>query len=244
MSSGLMKEIVGCVEAYEPEVIRSSLCSYVVSREIHKDGFRVALCGEGADELFCGYVPLELLFAESATLGIPVRGQCLAQMNRTNLQRVDRCSMKWQLEARTPFMDPSIIVYALSLDAKALVQEFDGVPRGKMPLRALYDLYPDQLPAEIRDRTKIPFNEGAGFDISQNNSPWRSYAEENVSDAHFQDGKRKFAGYSLTNKEEFLYLDMLSETMDVSRVPHLRMRTHLMVPNFSRIDQLKKVAVQ
>ncbi len=240
---GFAEDVVSCCEAFEPEIIRSAICSYVLSQKIHEDGFRVALCGEGADELFCGYLPLELVFAEGSALGNPVRGQCLSHMNRTNLQRVDRCSMRWQLEMRVPFLDPSIVVYALGLDASALVHNFDDVPRGKMPLRELYDLYSGQLPATIRDRAKIPFNQGAGLDRSQNDSPWYRHAEETISDREFADGKKRFAEFSLKTKEEFRYLDILSRGIDVFRVPHLKVRTHLVFPTISRMDQLQEFLV-
>jgi asparagine synthase (glutamine-hydrolysing) len=238
-----MEEVVGSTEAFEPEVIRSALCSYVMSRRIHEDGFRVALCGEGADELFCGYLPLELVFAEGSALGNPVRGQCLSHMNRTNLQRVDRCSMQFQLEARVPFLDPSIIVYALGLDASALVKEFDGVPRGKMPLRELYDLYPSQLPVEIRDRTKIPFNVGAGIDKGDCDSPWFHQAQDSLSDADLEDGKKRYEGFSIKNKEELMYLDILARTMDVSRVNHLKVRTYLIYPDIKRMSEIQSSIV-
>ena len=61
MTPSLIEKVVDTVEAFEPAVIRPSLHTYLVSRRIHQDGFRVALCGEGADELFAGYSPLESL---------------------------------------------------------------------------------------------------------------------------------------------------------------------------------------
>jgi len=54
---------------FEPAVIRSSVFTYRVSQRIHEDGFRVALCGEGADELFAGYEPLENAFKQAITVG-------------------------------------------------------------------------------------------------------------------------------------------------------------------------------
>ena len=134
---------------------------------MHRDGFRVALCGEGADELFCGYPPrIEVAFHQSDADGRLIRDECLDLMHRVSLQRVDRCSMRHQVETREPFLDPSVVKYALNIDAAAMVREVDGLPRGKAALRDVYDLYPDTLPSSIRDRTKVPFGEGAGLDMS------------------------------------------------------------------------------
>ena len=177
--SALIDSTILATEAFEPSIIRPGLCNYVLARAIHADGFRVALCGEGADELFAGYPPLELAFADGQETGVFVREQYLADMNRSNLQRVDRCAMRFELETREPFLDSAVIDYALRCRASDLVTLVGDEPRGKAPLRALYDRYPDQLPDLIRDRRKRPFSEGAGFEEGRLMSPCRELAEDN-----------------------------------------------------------------
>jgi asparagine synthase (glutamine-hydrolysing) len=223
-------EIVEATEAFEPDVIRGGLCTYLLARRIHQDGYRVALAGEGADELFAGYIPLELAFADSDLKGSFVRHQHIGAMHRSNLQRIDRCGMRFQVEVREPFLDPTMVDYAFNLRGSALVQNIDGHAKGKAPLRTLYDLYPQQLPISIRDRVKIPLNEGSGFDISYTNSSWRAFAEQAVSDREFADGRRRFAAFDLRTKEEFLYLNTLATVMDVFRIPHLTNRARLLLP--------------
>ena len=97
--------------------------------------------------------------------------------------------MRFELEVREPFLDLSVVEYALGLDATALLKTVDGLPRGKQPLRALYDLYPDALPAVIRDRRKIQFDEGAG--IASEGAGWPALFEEAISDREFEDGKAR-----------------------------------------------------
>ena len=113
----LIERVVEVTETFEPAVIRGSVCSYLVSKRMHEDGFRVAFCGEGADELFAGYIPLEYAFSLGNAQGHLVREQQLGFMHRTNLQRVDRCSMRFAVEVREPFLDPRVVAHALSLDA-------------------------------------------------------------------------------------------------------------------------------
>ena len=60
--SRAIDEVVDVTESFEPNLIRGAVCSLKAARRMHEDGFRVALCGEGADELFCGYPPLEVAF--------------------------------------------------------------------------------------------------------------------------------------------------------------------------------------
>ncbi|MBV9548384.1 MAG: hypothetical protein JO256_01775 [Alphaproteobacteria bacterium] len=220
----LMAEIAATVEAFEPVAVRPGVYSFLLSRRIHEDGYRVALCGEGADELFAGYPPLVRGFAVSQAAGRHLQIQCLEMMHRANLQRVDRCSMRHQLEVREPFLDMALTAHALGLDRNALVEKIHGAPRGKAPLRAIYDLYPRSLPSVIRDRSKLAFSEGAGLADSQ---AWTALFEDALSDRELADGMREFADFHVGNKEELFYLRALSARMDVSRVPHLKSRLAL-----------------
>ena len=226
-------ETVLMCESFEPAVVRDSYCTALISRRIHQDGYRVALCGEGADELFAGYRPLELGFAAGEAFGAGLRDQCLGSMHRSNLQRLDRASMRWGLEAREPFLDPEVVNHALGLEASALVSA-TGI--GKAPLRALFDLYPKALPIEIRDRAKAPLNEGTGFDASQTDAPWARYADAALSDRDLADGQKAFPGFDLRTKEELMYLRILAGRIDVERAPHLKGRLRLQAPDMAQAE--------
>jgi asparagine synthase (glutamine-hydrolysing) len=235
----MIEDVVDVIETFEPDAISTGVCSYILSRRIHEDGFRVALCGEGADELFAGYRHLEVAFAGGNKYGRPAREECLSLMNRVNLQRVDRCSMQFSLETREPFLDQSIVGYALNLDSRALVRVSGKTPMGKMPLRALYDLYPDELPASVRDRQKVPFDEGAGLYANTRETAWTSYFRSVISETEFEDGKREFAAYDIRTIDELFYLRRLSKTMVISRVPHLQGRARVSFPD--NMEQLEKM---
>jgi asparagine synthase (glutamine-hydrolysing) len=235
-------EVVAVSESFEPNLIRGAVCSLLAAESMHRDGFRVALCGEGADELFCGYPPLELAFHEGYAAARAIRNECLALMHRVSLQRVDRCSMRHRVETREPYLDPAIVRYALGLDAPALVREVDGLPRGKAALRDLYDLYPQQLPAAIRDRGKVPFGEGAGLDVAPQDSAWKIRFSEAISDSDFREGQKEFAAFNVQSKEELYYLRKLSQTMDVHRVPHMRDRAWISFPVTKNLDKLRAYA--
>ena len=223
-------DVVAMTETFEPDVVRASLCTSVLARRVHEDGLRVVLCGEGADELFAGYVPLEVAYARDPAVGAFVREQHLAFMHQTNLQRADRCTMRFQVEARQPFLDPTVVNYAIGLKGSAHVEQVGGAARGKAALRRLYDLHLDALGAAIRDRRKTPLAEGAGFEAGPNASPWRDFAEQTISDAAFAEGQRRFEAFDIRTKEELLYLDRLSDSMDVARVPHLTHRARIRYP--------------
>jgi asparagine synthase (glutamine-hydrolysing) len=242
-TADLIQEIVTVTETFEPEVVRNSLCTYLLARRMNRDGYRVALCGEGADELFAGYIPLELAFADGDVAGGFVRDQHLGAIHRTCLQRIDRCGMRFQLEVREPFFDSSVVDYALGLDHAALVESVKGHPRGKAPLRALYDLYPDALPVSIRDRAKVPLNEGCGLDPARGRAPWIDHAERTIPDRVFAEGRKHYARFDIRTKEDLLYLDALATTMDVNRVPHLTDRVRLRFPNVKNGERMRPFVI-
>ena len=231
----LIDSVIASVEAFEPAIVRSSLYTYAVSQRIHQDGFRVALCGEGADELFAGYEPLEEAYRVSDSAGQYIRRQCLAMMHRANLQRVDRCSMRFELEIREVFLDQSIVSYASGLGGSHLLEGHGKDHVGKAPLRALYVLYSSELPAYIRNRRKMVFHEGAGAD----GTDWHELFEAMIPDTEFRDGQREYSEFNVANKEELYCLRTLAGKMDVRRVPHLRARLQLHTPHAPRGCQLQ-----
>jgi asparagine synthase (glutamine-hydrolysing) len=180
--------------------------------------------------LFCGYPPLEVAFTDNDPNARAIRDECLGLMHRVSLQRVDRCAMRHQVEMREPYLDPAVANYALGLAPAALVREVGGLPTGKLPLREVYDLYPDTLPASIRDRGKVPFGEGAGLDVTPQDSAWKRRFEAAISDAEFRDGQRQFAAFNVQTKEELYYLRSLARRIDVTRVPHLTDRAWISFP--------------
>lgn len=136
--------------------------------------------------------------------------------------------MRFQLEIREPFLDRNVVAYALEIDQAILVERTAEAPIGKALLRALYDMYPDELPAHIRNRQKMPFHEGAS--ISMAGPDWLDLFETAISDADFRDGQRRFADFGITTKEELFLIRILAAKMDIGRVPHLRSRLRLDVP--------------
>ena len=184
-------------ESFEPSLLRGAAHSLAAAEQMHRDGFRVGLCGEGADELFCGYAPLEIAFQDDVAAGCEIRSECLGLINRVNLQRVDRCSMRYQLEMREPFLDPAVANYALNLGASALVRDVNGKATGKAALRDIYNLYPDALPASIRDRSKVPFGATAIRDDASENLSWQARFDEALSDRDLFEGKMEFEGFAI-----------------------------------------------
>ena len=123
-----------------------------------------------------------------------------------------------------------------------LSSEVGGRAVGKHVLRAIYDLYPDELPALIRDRTKVPFGEGAGLDATPESSSWKLRFNDAISARDLQDGQKEFAAFGVQTREELFYIRKLAAAMDISRVPHLRGRASISFPIEKYRDKLKAYA--
>ena len=215
---------VEAVETFEPNQVRSGTLTYLLSEAIARDGYKVALCGEGADELFCGYPELqatgpEQTPGETEAIIWSRRNHWLDYLHRTQLQRVDRCSMRHALEVRVPFLDKKIIAFAEKLPLSQLVTpNSSAVDSNKIVLRKVYDFYPE-IPSNFSRRNKVVFSAGSGMG---NNDP--------VSGPFYTKAKEECAGglevkppaeLNLKTVEETYYWSLLNRVIDTSRVPFL-----------------------
>jgi len=220
----VLEKVVRAVETFEPNVIRNAVFSYLLSEAVHKDGIRVALCGEGADELFCGYPEMgaALIETQSDASVRTIRNRFLGDLCRTQLLRVDRCSMIHTVETREPFLDCDVVAFANGLPLKQLVSGA-GAHENKLILRDIYSLYP-KLSSEIAHRRKVVFVEGVGMGDNSRSGPFYDYAEQHLTENDFHQLKASFRGFQLNTKEEALYLFWLSQDLDVRRVRFLKHR--------------------
>ncbi len=195
-----IQEIIYITETFEPNVVRQSAISFYISK-LGK-GFRIILCGEGADEIFAGYPEFEGVSpAEINTLSL----EFLKDLHRTQLQRVDRTSMHFTEEVRVPFLDSELVAYALRIPGEYKVRE--GTT--KWILRKAMEL---ELPEYICWRKKVVLSEGAGY---KGNDPsdgmFSSFIERKMSDGEFERVKKEFSPWNLRTKEEAYYFSIFRD---------------------------------
>ncbi len=154
-----IRELVRICETSEANTIRHSYVALALSRRANELGFRVMLCGEGADELFAGYNEFTRLNAAEIEDGSRLM---TAHLHRTQLPRVDRTSMAATIELRAPFLDTELVRFALSLPGQSKVRHKRGTLFTKVILR---EALADRLPDWIAWREKLPFATGAGLPV-------------------------------------------------------------------------------
>src|SRR3954470_14577656 len=147
-------DVVRAIESFDPSLVRSAVPNHMLAR-FTSQHVKVVLTGEGADELFAGYEYLcDFEDAESlqAELVRSVEG-----LHNLNLQRCDRVTMAFGLEARVPFLDHQVIEHALRLPAACKLAS-----TGKPEKWLLREAFEGWLPHDFLWRGKSQFGDGSG----------------------------------------------------------------------------------
>jgi asparagine synthase (glutamine-hydrolysing) len=146
----LVPSIVYGAEFFEAIDTVDACVGYLSYRAVRHHGFKVALCGEGSDEVLAGY---DLFRTHDAPLAL--MSYRVHNLHRTDLQRVDRSSMLNTVEARVPFMDRAVLRYACSLPMRLKL-------RGGVEKWVLREAFKDRLPPYIVNRPKVRMPDGTG----------------------------------------------------------------------------------
>jgi asparagine synthase (glutamine-hydrolysing) len=191
------------LESFDPALVRSAIPNYFLAR-LASEYVKVILTGEGADEIYAGYDYL-------AKYQSPIDLQkemfhITGALHNTNLQRADRMSMAFGLEARVPFLHVQSISLAMGIPASWKLHDT------RVPKALLRQAFCDDLPVEIINRPKAKFSQGAGSSelIAQQ-------AIEKISDQDFMGECKRLKddwNYTLQNKEALYYHRILREFYD------------------------------
>jgi asparagine synthase (glutamine-hydrolysing) len=198
-----LPDVLYYLETFDPALVRSAIPNYFLSK-LAADHVKVFLTGEGADEVYAGYDYLAEFDDPEALQDEMI--EITESLHNTNLQRADRMSMAFGLEARVPFLDVKSVSTALSFPAEWKLHN------GRAPKHILRQAFADDLPDEIVNRPKQKFSKGAGSSdlIAQ-------LAEETVTDADFLSEARRLGSewdYTLPNKEALYYYRIMREHYD------------------------------
>lgn len=186
------------LETFDPALVRSAIPNYFLAK-LASQYVKVFLTGEGADEIYAGYEYLSNYESPGALQEEMI--YITEALHNTNLQRADRMSMAFGLEARVPFLDVKSVALALSFPP-------DWKLHGQhIPKHLLRKAFANDLPEEIVNRPKQKFSQGTGSSdlIAQ-------LAEKEISNDELDSESKRLKNewnFSLQNKEALYYYKTL-----------------------------------
>tara|TARA_B100000787_G_scaffold170137_1_gene164275 strand:+ start:21794 stop:23482 length:1689 start_codon:yes stop_codon:yes gene_type:complete len=196
-----IKDVIYNIETYDITTIRSSTPMYLMARVIKSMGVKMVLSGEGADEIFGGY-----LYFHKAPNAEEFHEETVRKLDKLHMYdclRANKSLMAWGIEGRVPFLDKEFIDVAMRLNPKDKM--INGERMEKWIIRKAFE---DMLPESVVWRQKEQFSDGVGYNWIDT---LKELVEKEVSDEQLANAKFRFPIQTPQNKEEFYYRSIFEE---------------------------------
>ncbi|MCB0728355.1 MAG: asparagine synthase B [Ignavibacteriae bacterium] len=196
-----ISDVIYHLETYDVTTIRASTPMYLLGRVIKSMGIKMVLSGEGADEIFGGY-----LYFHKAPDAKSFHEETIRKLGKLHLYdclRANKSLAAWGIEGRVPFLDKEFLDISMRLNPKDKMAGKDKME--KWILRKAFDEY---LPDEILWRQKEQFSDGVGYSWIDT---LKKVAEEEVTDEMLANAKFRFHVNPPMTKEEYRYRTIFSE---------------------------------
>ncbi|MDB9887061.1 asparagine synthase B [Polaribacter sp.] len=190
-----IKDVIYNIETYDITTIRSSTPMYLMARVIKSMGIKMVLSGEGADEIFGGY-----LYFHKAPNAEEFHEETVRKLEKLHMYdclRANKSLMAWGIEGRVPFLDKEFIDVAMRLNPKDKM--INGERMEKWIIRKAFE---DLLPESVAWRQKEQFSDGVGYDWIDT---LKEVVDKEVTDEQLANAKFRFPIQTPQNKEEFYY---------------------------------------
>jgi len=153
-------KVIYQTETYDPNTVRTSIANYLLAKKISETtNNKVFLSGEGADELFCGY-----LYFNQINNGMEINKESerlIKNIHMFDILKADRCFSAFGLEVRVPFLDKEFITYVKSIDGT--YKSFNNSIEKNLLRNAFKNEYTQLSYSKIIDRPKERFSDGVSF---------------------------------------------------------------------------------
>jgi len=196
-----LKEVIYHLETYDVTTIRASTPMYLMARKIKAMGIKMVLSGEGADEIFGGYLYFHK--APNAQEFHEELNRKLDRLHKFDCLRANKSMSAWGIEARVPFLDKHFMDVAMRINP-----EDKMCGNGKMEKAILRDSFEGYLPKEILWRQKEQFSDGVGYSWIDG---LRAHVEALVTDQQLENAHIRFPVNTPDNKEGYYYRTIFEE---------------------------------
>jgi len=192
-----IRDVIYHLETYDTTTIRAATPMYLMTRKIKAMGIKMVLSGEGADEIFGGY-----LYFHKAPNAKEFHEETVRKLDRLHMfdcARANKATSAWGVEARVPFLDKNFIDVAMRLNPQDKMC-LDGKME-KWILRKAFD-NGETLPAEVLWRQKEQFGDGVGYSWIDS---IRDFVDAEVADQQLASAEFRFPVNTPDTKEGYYY---------------------------------------
>jgi asparagine synthase (glutamine-hydrolysing) len=196
-----IRDVIYHLETYDVTTIRASTPMYLMARVIKSMGIKMVLSGEGADEIFGGY-----LYFHKAPNAEEFHNETVRKLEKLyqyDCLRANKSLAAWGIEGRVPFLDKEFIDVAMRLNPDDKMIKSDKME--KWVLRKSFEKY---LPESVAWRQKEQFSDGVGYNWIDS---LKELVEKKISNEMFNNAKFTFPFQTPMSKEEYFYRSIFEE---------------------------------
>jgi len=196
-----IRDVIYFIETYDVTTVRASTPMYLLARVIRSMGIKMVLSGEGADEIFGGY-----LYFHKAPDAKAFHEETVRKISKLYLYdclRANKSLSAWGIEGRVPFLDKEFLDVAMRLQPDVKM-----CPGKSIEKRVVREAFADMLPESVAWRQKEQFSDGVGYNWIDS---LKAVAESSVTDEQMAHAAERFPINPPMNKEEYCYRSIFEE---------------------------------
>jgi asparagine synthase (glutamine-hydrolysing) len=190
-----IKDVIYQLETYDITTIRASTPMYLMARVIKSMGIKMVLSGEGADELFGGY-----LYFHKAPNAREFHEETVRKLSKLHMYdclRANKSLAAWGIEGRVPFLDKEFMDVAMRINP-----EDKMIKDGRIEKWVVRKAFEDMLPESVAWRQKEQFSDGVGYSWIDT---LKAVVNEELTDEQMANAHFRFPIQTPQNKEEYYY---------------------------------------
>ena len=196
-----IRDVIYFIETYDVTTVRASTPMYLLARVIRSMGIKMVLSGEGADEVFGGYLYFHKAPDAKAFHEETVRK--LGKLYLYDCLRANKSLAAWGIEGRVPFLDKEFLDVAMGMNPVLKM-----CPDKTIEKKVVREAFADLLPEEVAWRQKEQFSDGVGYSWIDT---LKQITASAVSDEQMAHAAERFPINPPQNKEEYYYRSIFAE---------------------------------
>lgn len=196
-----IRDVIYFIETYDVTTVRASTPMYLLARVIKSMGIKMVLSGEGADEIFGGY-----LYFHKAPNAKEFHEETVRKLGKLHLYdclRANKSLSAWGVEGRVPFLDKEFLDVAMRTNPEAKM-----CPGTAIEKKIVREAFAEYLPESVAWRQKEQFSDGVGYNWIDT---LKQITSEQVTDEQMAHAAERFPINTPMNKEEYYYRTIFEE---------------------------------